>query len=148
MFLLLCCRPARHTLCAAVRRAYVFFLVFTNSLSENILDSDVVCKAMQIGKVALTFVVQGCPPPVRGTEPVVSGVRSGSRTLSLSFRLCAHLHDSCKVYESPHLRVSTSEYDLRTQTLEQSCRIFTIDPGPEGSSFRLTRRSTLADCRA
>jgi hypothetical protein len=97
MFLLLCCRPARHTLCAAVRRAYVFFLVFANSLSENILDSDVVCKAMQIGKVALTFVVQGCPPPVRGTEPVVSGVRSGSRTLSLSFRLCAHLHDAIGV---------------------------------------------------
>ena len=44
------------------RRAYVFFLVFTNSLSENILDSDVVCKAMQIGQVALTVVVQGCPP--------------------------------------------------------------------------------------
>ena len=40
------------------------FLVFTNSLSENILDSDVVCKAMQISQVALTVVVQGCPPPV------------------------------------------------------------------------------------
>ena len=125
-----------------MRRAYVFFLVFANSLSENILDSDVVCKAMQIGQVALTVVVQGCPPPVTVTP---SAVAPGLAQFSIA---CAHLHDRCKVYEASHLRVSTSEYDLRTQTLEQSCRIFTIDPGPEGSSFRLTRRSTLADCRA
>lgn len=73
MFLLLCCRPARHTLCAAVRRAYVFFLVFANSLSENILDSDVVCKAMQIGQVALTVVVQGCPPRPSAVAARASG---------------------------------------------------------------------------
>ena len=64
---------AAHSLRRGAPGVDVFFLVFTNSLSENILDSDVVCKAMQIGQVALTVVVQGCPPPVSR--------RSGSRSV-------------------------------------------------------------------
>ena len=58
------------------------FLVFTNSLSENILDSDVVCKAMQIGQVALTVVVQGCPP-----RPSAVAARAPAVSLRFSIRV-------------------------------------------------------------